>query len=182
MLRGARLSDAFWPYAFRAATQLINILPSTSIGNAIPLSKWSDKPIDYSKVRVFGCACWAIKSGKNRKNKLSVRAVRGTYLGPAPEHAASIVYTPAERPFLRITRHTIFDESRTYDARFRLDEKQTHAGSPSDITELQLIAPRRTIKLSEVPIEPDQSPEGQPCTDWDDAVERASARGSWSLR
>ncbi|KAL9933423.1 hypothetical protein V8E36_007599, partial [Tilletia maclaganii] len=169
MLRGARLSDAFWPYAFRAASSLTNMLPSTAIGNAIPLTKWSDEPIDYGSVRTFGSVCWAIKSLKTRSNKLTTRSVRGTYLGPAPEHKASLVYTPAERPFLRISRHIIFDESRTYDARFALDEKKDHSGPPSDITEL--IAPRRTIKLSEVPIEPDQAPEDRPVIDWDGDLE-----------
>ncbi|CAD6975394.1 unnamed protein product [Tilletia controversa] len=116
----------------------------------------------------------------NRKNKLSVRAVRGTYLGPAPEHKAYLVYTPAERPFLRISRHVIFDESRLYDARFTLDQKQEHPGAASDVVELTV--PRRTIKLSDVPVELDPAPIGTPMLEmldeedesaWDTTVDNA---------
>ncbi|CAD6956088.1 unnamed protein product, partial [Tilletia caries] len=92
-----------------------------------------------------------------RNNKLTTRAVRGTYLGPAPEHKAYLVFTPAERPHLRISRHVIFDESRTYDARFTLDDKQVHTGEASDITELSI--PKRGKKMSEVPIELDPAQE-----------------------
>ncbi|CAD6973594.1 unnamed protein product [Tilletia controversa] len=177
MLRAARLSDSFWPYAFRAAADLLNRTPSSSIGNSIPLSLWTDKPVEYDSVRVFGCLAWVVKPVKTRKNKLSVRSVRGTYLGPAPEHKASLVYTPSERPHLRISRHVIFDETRTYDARFTLDQKQAHSGSLADIIDLSL--PRRT-KLSDIPIELDQAPIGE----WVDEAEDDNALGSedWNMR
>ncbi|KAE8239630.1 hypothetical protein A4X06_0g8158, partial [Tilletia controversa] len=159
MLRSARLSDSFWPYAFRAAADLINRSPSTSIGNQVPLVLWSDKPVDYESIRVFGCLCWVIKPVKSRTNKLSVRSVRGTYLGLAPQHDAYLVYTPSERPHLRITRHVVFNERLTYDARFALDQKQQHIGSADDI--IDLVLPKRAVKLSDVPVEPDQAPIGE---------------------
>ncbi|CAD6899812.1 unnamed protein product [Tilletia controversa] len=183
MLRAARLSDSFWPYAFRSACEVINKSPSSGIGNLIPLTLWSSEPIDYDSMRVFGCLCWVVKPNKNRKNKLSVRAVRGTYLGPAPEHKAYLVYTPAERPFLRISRHVIFDESRLYDARFTLDQKQEHPGAASDIVELAV--PRRTIKLSDVPFELDPAPVGTPMLEmldeedeaaWDTTIDNAISK------
>ncbi|KAE8231736.1 hypothetical protein CF326_g3244 [Tilletia indica] len=184
MLRAARLSDSFWPYAFRAACDILNKSPCSAIGNAVPLTLWSKDPVDYDTIRVFGCLSWVIKPNKNRKNKLSVRAVRGTYLGPAPEHKAYLVYTPAERPHLRISPHVVFDENRTYDARFTLDDKQVHSGQESDV--LELVAPRRGNKLSEIPIELDPAPEGAPVLDldedddgegWDDTVDNAIATG-----
>ncbi|CAD6940016.1 unnamed protein product [Tilletia laevis] len=183
MLRAARLSDSFWPYAFRSACEVINKSPSSGIGNLIPLTLWSSEPIDYDSMRVFGCLCWVVKPNKNRKNKLSVRAVRGTYLGPAPEHKAYLVYTPAERPFLRISRHVIFDESRLYDARFTLDQKQEHPGAASDIVELAVS--RRTIKLSDVPFELDPAPVGTPMLEmldeedeaaWDTTIDNAISK------
>ncbi|CAD6982386.1 unnamed protein product [Tilletia controversa] len=104
---------------------------------------------------------WAAENGpvKSRTNKLSVRSVRGTYLGLAPQHDAYLVYTPSERPHLRITRHVVFNERLTYDARFALDQKQQHIGSADDI--IDLVLPKRAVKLSDVPIEPDQAPIGE---------------------
>ncbi|KAE8228096.1 hypothetical protein CF326_g6985 [Tilletia indica] len=134
------------------------------------------------------CACsaaspgtWVVKPVKTRQNKLTVRAVRGTYLGKAPGHKASLVYTPAERPFLRISRHVIFDESRTYDARFTLDQKQAHDGTSADV--LDLIVPGRKVKLSDIPVEADAEPLGAAVLDmsideqedWDATVENVVA-------
>ncbi|KAE8255552.1 hypothetical protein A4X13_0g3000 [Tilletia indica] len=112
MLRAARLSDSFWPFAFRAACDIINKSPSSSIGNSIPLTLWTDEPVDYDTIRVFGCLCWVVKPVKTRKNKLS---------------------------------------------------KQDHTGDPGDVVDL--IVPRRTIKLSDVPVELDSAPTGDAILD-----------------
>ncbi|CAD6913916.1 unnamed protein product [Tilletia controversa] len=78
------------------------------------------------------------------------------------------------------SRHVIFDESRLYDARFTLDQKQEHPGAASDVVELTV--PRRTIKLSDVPFELDPAPIGTPTLEmldeedesaWDTTVDNA---------
>jgi len=71
----------FWADAVLTAYYLVNRSPHSSIDFKIPEEVWSDNPVNYSILRVFGCSAYAhINNGK-----LSPRAIKCMFLGYAPE-------------------------------------------------------------------------------------------------
>ena len=55
MLSNAGLSKNFWAEVLAYACYLVNMLPSSAIGEKTPLEVWSGKTAaDYDLLRVFG--------------------------------------------------------------------------------------------------------------------------------
>jgi hypothetical protein len=73
LLAQAQLPLRFWDEAFSTTSFLINRMPSKTINHDTPLYKLFGTNPDYSKLRVFGCACWPNLRPYNQ-NKLSFRS------------------------------------------------------------------------------------------------------------
>ena len=59
MLSNARLQKNFWAEALAYDCYLVNMLPSSAIGDKTPLEVWSGKAAqDYDSLRVFGCPAY----------------------------------------------------------------------------------------------------------------------------
>lgn len=78
-LYDSKLSRDFWAKAVMTAVKLINSSCSSAI-NAIPDEVWFDKPIDFSKLKVFGCRAMA-HVPKDKRKKLDKKSVMCIFLG-----------------------------------------------------------------------------------------------------
>lgn len=58
MLKHSKLDTQYWPYAFKMATYLHNILPSKHLQYASPHEKWYDQVPNLNGIRTFGCDAW----------------------------------------------------------------------------------------------------------------------------
>ncbi|CAL2226790.1 unnamed protein product [Prunus armeniaca] len=65
------LPDSFWAEAVNHASYLINRLPFTILGFKSAEEVWFEKPVDYSKLRVFGCSAYAHIPNDERKKVVS---------------------------------------------------------------------------------------------------------------
>jgi hypothetical protein len=85
LLAHASMPLTFWDEAFVAATYLINRLPSKVIHDSTPLERLFDQKLDYSFLRVFGCACWPHLRPYN-SHKLQFRSKQCVFFGYSSMH------------------------------------------------------------------------------------------------
>jgi hypothetical protein len=75
----------FWDDAFIAAVYLINRTPINVINYKTPLELLFQQKLDYTSLRIFGCACWPnLRPYKN--HKLQFRSKRCVFLGYSIHH------------------------------------------------------------------------------------------------
>ncbi|CAL2238507.1 unnamed protein product [Prunus armeniaca] len=74
------LPDNFWAEAVNHASYLINRSPSTVLGFKSAKEVWSEKPVDYSKLRVFGCSAYA-HIPSDERSKLKPKSTHCIFLG-----------------------------------------------------------------------------------------------------
>ncbi|CAL2237677.1 unnamed protein product [Prunus armeniaca] len=67
----AGLPDSFWAEAVNDASYLINRSPYTVLDFKSAEEVWFEKPVDYSKLRVFGCSAYAHIPSDERKKVVS---------------------------------------------------------------------------------------------------------------
>jgi IS30 family transposase len=58
LLANASMPLKYWDQTFLTATHLINRTPSKLLNYDTPLHRLLGAQLDYSTLRVFGCACW----------------------------------------------------------------------------------------------------------------------------
>jgi histone deacetylase 1/2 len=73
LLAHAHMPLKFWDEAFSTATFLINRMPSKVINFETPFERLFHTKLDYSSLRIFGCACWPNLHPYNN-HKLSFRS------------------------------------------------------------------------------------------------------------
>jgi hypothetical protein len=78
MLRGANLENKFWPFAFKYALQISNILPHGNRG--VPLERFTGQRGSVKRYRTFGCLV-IVKPPDKRNGKLESNFRRGFLLG-----------------------------------------------------------------------------------------------------
>ncbi|WVZ49109.1 hypothetical protein U9M48_000490 [Paspalum notatum var. saurae] len=108
LLSQAQLPLRFWDEAFNTASYLINRMPSRTIGHDTPLHKLFGTNPDYTKLRVFGCACWPNLRPYNDR-KLSFRTKRCTFLGYSATHKGYKCFDHMTGR-VYISRDVVFDE------------------------------------------------------------------------
>ena len=76
----AGLPNSFWAEAVNHASYLINRSPSTVLDFNSVEEVWSEKPVDYSKLRVFGCSAYA-HIPSDERSKLKPKSTHCIFLG-----------------------------------------------------------------------------------------------------
>jgi hypothetical protein len=102
-----------WSWAFLHAVYLYNRLPHpANEGGASPYFILHQKPPDWSRVRTFGCTCYAYMSHPHRveKSKLNPSGERRVYIGQPPSGAGWMVYNPKTKRVSRVYSCT-FEET-----------------------------------------------------------------------
>jgi hypothetical protein len=109
LLARASMPLKFWDEAFATATYLINKTPSRVIGYVTPLQKLLQVELDYSQLKVFGCAYWPNLGPYNAK-KLAFRSKQCVFLGYNPNHKGyKCLDVSSGRVY--ISRDVVFDET-----------------------------------------------------------------------
>jgi transposase InsO family protein len=106
MLSNSGLSKRFWAEAVNTACYLINRGPHTGIECKTPYEVWSNKPADYSLLRVFGCTTYYhVNDGK-----LEPRAKKGIFVGYGDGVKGYRIWSPSENRVI-FSRNVVFDEN-----------------------------------------------------------------------
>src|SRR5438270_6556877 len=112
LLLSANVPKTFWAEAVLTATLLINVTPSSAIGNVTSYSRMHTSPFDYSLLRTFGCTCFVLLP-IHEKDKLSAKTSRCVFVGYSSAHKGYRCYDPVTRR-LRIAKHVSFFENIPY--------------------------------------------------------------------
>lgn len=80
LLHQASIPLTYWPFAFQAATYLINCLPTPVLNNKSPFESLFHVAPNYRKLKVFGCLCYPWL-WPYAKHKLESRSKRSVFLG-----------------------------------------------------------------------------------------------------
>ena len=93
-----RGNKKLWGHALAHVFHIINCMPTRCADGTVivPITAWSDVPIDYSALGVWGCDCYVTVPPALR-TKLGPRAVKGIYLGKDPSSTGSNVLLPSGR-------------------------------------------------------------------------------------
>lgn len=77
MLSNSRLNRSFWTKVISIACYLVNQSQSITIDFKTPIEIWSNKPANYSMLKVFGCSAnYHVNEGK-----LVPRVKKGVFIG-----------------------------------------------------------------------------------------------------
>jgi transposase InsO family protein len=119
--------ERFWPYFMRQATLVHNILCDDECEN--PYSRVNGSMFNYNLLHAMGCLCYYLLPQRDRKSKLSPRALPAIYLGRDPERNGDFVYVPSIRR-LTTAFHLVFNEHRTYDSRLDSNRRVSFSDHP----------------------------------------------------
>lgn len=109
LLFQAQLSPSYWAEALHVAIHVLNIQPSSSIGQSTPHSLLFGKTPTYSHLRVFVCLCFPNINNSNL-HKSSPLSTPCLFLGyPLSHRGYRCLDLKTNRIIL--SRHVIFDES-----------------------------------------------------------------------
>ena len=78
----AKLPKTFWGLAWESSVYIINRLPTRGVPDDLtPFQLLTGKKPDLSHMRIFGCPCYAHSPKKERKDKLSDKAIQCRFVG-----------------------------------------------------------------------------------------------------
>jgi len=80
MLEDAKLSKKFWKDAISTDSYLYNRLPHKSINNKIPFEIIYNRPVNYNKLRIFGCKVVLLIPKNFQKKKFDNNGLPGIFL------------------------------------------------------------------------------------------------------
>ena len=66
MLKTADLAKSFWVEVVNTTCYVINQSPSTAINLKTPMEMWTSKPVDYSRLHVFGSPMYVMYNDQQR--------------------------------------------------------------------------------------------------------------------
>jgi hypothetical protein len=99
------MNKRFWAEAANTACYLINRSPSIPLNKKTPIEVWSDTPVDYSQLKVFGCTAYThVDNGK-----LEPRAIKCPFLGYGSGVKGYKLWNPETRKTF-MSRSVVFNE------------------------------------------------------------------------
>jgi hypothetical protein len=107
-LAQSHLKTYFWIDVFQTTIYLIHQLPSLVLKHVSPYSKLFQNELDYSILRVFGCACYPLLRPYST-HKLSFQSKQCIFLGYNSNHRGYRCLDPISKR-IYVSRHVIFDE------------------------------------------------------------------------
>ena len=111
IIKHADLPWSFWGKGLIHAAYLHNRRPSSYLKGLSPIQFRAGKPVDYSRLRVFGCPAEIhIRASRRENGKLDDRSERGALAGMSTKGNGWIFYVPSARRSY-ISLDAVFDES-----------------------------------------------------------------------
>jgi hypothetical protein len=100
LLRARDLPIEFWEAALLHTIFIANGIPFDYKGKfqVDPYQQWTDRVLDYSRIRIFGSRCYVLKAKTSKA--LAVNAVIGIYLGHAMDSNAYKCYISSVNDFV----------------------------------------------------------------------------------
>ena len=105
---------------------LVNRSSSTAIDFRIPIEVWSNKPVEYSMLKVFECPTYY----HVRESKLEPRAKKGVFMGYGDGVKGFRIWLPSGRKVI-VSTNVIFDELSMFHSKSEED-----SGKAKDATKL----------------------------------------------
>ena len=109
LLLQAKMSPTYWVEALHTAAHVLNILPSSAIGNKTPHTLLFGQTPSYDHLRVFGSLCYP-NINHSHAHKLSPRSRPCLFLGYPSQHRGYRCLDLQTNRII-ISRHVIFDEN-----------------------------------------------------------------------
>jgi hypothetical protein len=106
----SNLPTYLWSEAVSMANFLINRSPTRSNFGVPPETTFTGKPLDLSKLKIFGCIAYIHVPDEDRK-KMDSKTIKGMFVGYDMESKAYRIYDPLRRKVI-ISRDVVFDESK----------------------------------------------------------------------
>lgn len=108
LLAQASMPLNYWWDAFLTATLLINSMPTLVLSHKSPMEVLIGKQLDYSSLRIFGCACFPCLRPLHNQ-KIQFHTLKCVYLGFSPSHKGHRCLSPEGKIF--ISRNVTFNEN-----------------------------------------------------------------------
>ncbi|KAG9454908.1 hypothetical protein H6P81_007812 [Aristolochia fimbriata] len=105
----AELPKVFWAEAVNTTCYIINRSPSTTIELKTPEVVWTGMPVDYSNLRIFGCAAY-VHVQDNHRSKLDPKSKYCIFVGYQKGVKGYRLWDPLLKKF-EISRDVVFDEA-----------------------------------------------------------------------
>jgi hypothetical protein len=109
LLTDAQMPFSYWPYAFQAATYLINRMPTSTMNNKTPFELLFHQNPNYMKLKQFGCLCYPLTKPYNT-HKLQTKVVSCVFVGYSLTQNAYLCLDLLSKKIYH-SRHVLFDET-----------------------------------------------------------------------
>lgn len=164
LLAQAQMPLFYWWESFKAATYLINRLPTPVLHHKTPYQTFFDKTFDYNQLKTFGCACFPCLR-PYQKHKFSFHSQKCVYLGYGDSHKGYKCLSPSGRIY--ISRHVVFNELEfPFKTGFLNKQSQSQVCDTSDINYLPLCELNHdTTPINVAAVAPAIQPEVSPATE-----------------
>ncbi len=86
----------------------MNQTPATTVHGMTPEEKFTDKKLDVSHLRVFGCIAY-VHGPDEKRSKLDPKAEKCIFIGYSLEQKGYRCFNPSTRK-LQVSRYVMFDE------------------------------------------------------------------------
>ena len=177
LLFDAEIGKEYWNHALLTSVYILNRLPSRTIEKGkTPVELWYGYPPDLSKIRVFGCICYAHVPAEDRKGKLDARSKKMRLLGFVHNGYRLL---DIEKGRIVTARSVLFDEG-NYVTTVELQENLESSDlTPDSIKSSPSSSPQSSPESSPLKSSdssPEKSPSGSPVYRTPDQGIRRSAR------
>ncbi|KAL4289723.1 hypothetical protein GQ457_14G011740 [Hibiscus cannabinus] len=170
MLRAASLEKAFWAEAVKTACYLVNRSPSTAIELKTPMEMWTGKPVDYSKLHIFGSTMYVMYNAQEI-SKLDPKSRKCKFLGYADGVKGYRLWDPTAHKVI-ISMDVIFVEDKLQ----REEENDGTVKKPESIQVEKEFEQRDSFEAEPAHEEPEPENSEAPTTRQSDRVRR---RPNW---
>ena len=111
MLSKSHLPNNFWELAAAHKVFVNNRVLHPGSKTKVPAALFTKRPVDLSRIRVFGCLAYVVDQEAGRR-KLDSRTWTGVYCGPDQQSLQHIIFDVNTKRFSR-SRDVYFDEGKT---------------------------------------------------------------------
>ena len=124
-----------WAEAISTASFLVNRSPYSFLNIEVPEEKWTGKPVDYSRIRIFGCPAYSHIS----QDKLAPRAHKCIFLGYDSESKGYRLW-----PVSNSSKKLLISRDVTFDEKSLLPATKVTIESPLTMKSRDLIESQRS--------------------------------------
>ena len=151
------LPEMFWAEAVSTAAYLINRSPSTPLDFKLPEEVWSDKQVNLSHLKVFGCVSYVHVNAADR-SKLDAKSTKCYFIGYGGAEIGYRFWDDQNRKIIR-SKDVIFNEQVLYKNRAEIEAGGSEIdGKSTEVIQLEDL-PEIETETAEVEVQNSIAPE-----------------------